>query len=187
MISTGELKRGITIELDGQLFNVLEFQHQKIGRGSAQVKLKLRNLQTGSIVDRTFQAGERFQRARLEHHTVEFLYRDGDNFHFMDTETYEQPVLTIDHLGDDSTLLKEGTHLELLTHEGTPISVEMPITVDLAVAETDPGFKGDTATGGNKPATVETGRTVQVPLFVNMGDVIRIDTRTGQYIERVSK
>ena len=187
MISTGELKKGITIELDGQLYNIVDYQHLKLGRGSAQVRLKLRSLQSGYIVERTFQAGERFQRAHLEHHTVQYLYREDEQYHFMDTETYEQPVLSQEQVGDAVPYLTEGLQLELLTYQGEPISVELPITVELEVAETEPGFRGDTATGGSKPATLETGLTVQVPLFVDVGDVLKIDTRTGSYLERVSK
>jgi elongation factor P len=187
MISTGELKRGITIELDGQLYNILEYQHIKMGRGSAQVRMRLRDVRAGHTIDRTFQAGDKFRRVRLDHHNVQFLYNEGDLYNFMDTESYEQTALSRELLGDAVSYLKDGMTLELLTYGDDPIGVEMPITVDLRVEQTDPGFKGDTASGGNKPATLETGVTVNVPLFVNVGDVIRVDTRTNNYIERVNQ
>ncbi|MER3405832.1 MAG: elongation factor P [Chloroflexota bacterium] len=186
MIGVGELRRGITIELDGQLYTVLEYEHIKMGRGSAQLRLKLRNLRTGATIERTFQASQRFNRVRLDHHNVQFLYSDDDTYHFMDTETFDQMALNREQLGDAVNYLKEGMTLQLLTYEGQPVSVELPITVDLKVEYTEPGFKGDTATGGTKPARLETGLTIQVPLFVNTGDVVRVDTRTGQYLERVS-
>ncbi len=186
MISTGELRKGIVIELDGQLFSILDYQHLKLGRGSAQVRMKLRNLKTGSIIERTVQAGEKFPRVRLDHRTVQFLYKDDDNYVFMDTETYEQITLTGQQLGDAASYLKDGTTLEVLLHDSEPVGVEMPITVDLRVVRTEPGFRGDTATGATKPATLETGLVIQVPLFVNEGEVVRVDTRTGEYLERVS-
>jgi elongation factor P len=172
-------------ELDGQLVSVIEFQHQKIGRGSAQVRMRLRNVRTGAIYDRTVQAGEKWTRVRLDHRTVQFLYREGNNFHVMDQETYDQFALTPAQLGEAVNYLKEGMSLELLSHEGEPVDVELPITVELAVAQTDPGFKGDTATGSTKPASLETGLVIQVPLFVNTGDIVRVDTRTGEYQTRV--
>jgi elongation factor P len=184
LVNTGELRRGIVIELDGELWSVLEYQHLKLGRGSAQVRMKLRNIRTGSNVERTVQAGERFPRIRLDNHTVQFLYADGDDFHFMDTDSFDQIQLTRDILGDNVKWLVENMTLQLSTYGDEPIDIELPITVELEVVETDPGFKGDTATGGNKPAKVSTGATVQVPLFVNQGDRIKIDTRTGAYIER---
>ncbi len=186
MIGVGELRRGITIELDGQLYTVLEYEHIKMGRGSAQLRLKLRNLRTGATIERTFQASQRFNRVRLDHHNVQFLYSDDDTYHFMDTETFDQLALNREQLGDAVNYLKEGMTLQLLTYEGQPVSVELPITVDLKDEYTEPGYKGETATGGTKPARLETGLTIQVPLFVNTGDVVRVDTRTGQYLERVS-
>lgn len=185
MISTGELRKGVMIELDGQLLNILEYQHIKMGRGSAQVRLKLRNVRTGSIVERTFQAGEKFPRARLERQHVQFLYADGDLYHFMDTDTYEQRALTRQQLGNSVNYLTDNLVLDLMNYNDEPVDVELPITVDLRVAHTEPGFKGDTATGGTKPATMETGLVVQVPLFINEGDTIRVDTRSGEYLERV--
>jgi len=185
LISTGDLKRGLTIELDGQLWTVVEFQHIKMGRGSAQVRLKLKNLKTGYNVEKTFQAGEKFQRAVLDHQNVQYLYRDGDHYYFMDTTTFEQLTLSSEQLGDSLNYIKEGNTLDLLSYEGEPIGVELPTGVELEVVETEPGFRGDTAVSGTKPATLETGLVVQVPLFVDTGDKIKVDTRTGEYIERV--
>jgi elongation factor P len=186
MISTGELKKGITIELEGGLYSILDWQHIKMGRGSAQVRLKLRDIRGGHTIERTFQAGEKFVRARLDRRPVQFLYSDGDLYYFMDSESFEQSTLSPDLLGDALNYLKDGMSLEILSYESEPISVEMPNSVELEIAETGPSFKGDTATAGNKPAKLETGITIQVPLFVNTGDVVRVDTRTGEYVERVS-
>jgi len=185
LINVGEIKRGIIIELDGQLQQIIDFQHIKMGRGSAQVRMKFRNVRTGQITERSFQATEKFQRVRLDHRTVQFLYSDGDQYHFMDTESFDQIALTKDQLGDAVNYLKDGLTMELLSYNDQPIGVELPITVDLRIEHTEPGFKGDTATGGTKPATLETGLVVQVPLFVNQGETIRVDTRTGTYLERV--
>lgn len=186
MINVGEIRKGIMIELDGQLYQIVDFQHIKMGRGSAQVRLKLRNVKTGGLVDKSFQATEKFQRVRLDHRTVQFLYSDDDQFHFMDTESFDQLTLSRELLDDAVNYLKENTNLELLSYNDQPIGVEMPITVDLRVVRTEPGFKGDTATGGTKPATLETGLVVQVPLFVNEGETIRVDTRSATYLERVN-
>jgi elongation factor P len=186
MISTGDLRRGAMFELDGQIVSVLDFQHQKIGRGSAQVRMRLRNVRTGAIFDRTEQAGDKWPRVRLDHRTVQFLYREGDNFYVMDQETYDQFALSREQLGDAVHYLRENMTLELLSYENEPVDVELPITVELQVQQTEPGFKGDTATGGSKPATLETGLIIQVPLFVNTGDTVRVDTRTGTYQTRVS-
>jgi len=185
MIDSGELRKGLTIELDDKLYQVLGYQHIKMGRGSAQVKIKLQNLRSGAIVDRGYQAGAKFKRVSLDHRTVQYLYHDEDVYHFMDTTTFEQMALNAEHLGDDVNYLKEGITLELLLYNDEPLAVELPVTVDLEITDTEPGFKGDTATGGNKPAILETGMKILVPLFVNKGDVIRVDTRTGQYLERV--
>jgi len=184
MINTGELKKGFVIELDNELWQVVEYNHLKLGRGSAQVRMKLKNVRTDSNVEKTVQAGEKFPRVRLAHHNVQFLYEDDGQYHFMDTETFDQIASGTDVLGDNVKWLVENMTLDLMTYGDEPIDVELPITVELEIVETDPGFKGDTATGGNKPARVSTGAMVQVPLFVNQGDRIRIDTRTGQYIER---
>jgi elongation factor P len=185
VISTGELRKGVVIELDDDLWQVLDYHHIKMGRGSAQVRIKLRNVKKGSIVERTFQAGDRWPRAQLERRPVQFLYRDGDEYHFMETDSYEQFVLRADQLDDAVNYLKEGMLLDRTAYQGETIGVELPVTVDLVVTDTEPGFAGDTATGARKPATLETGLVVQVPLFVNTGDVVRIDTRTGEYVTRV--
>ncbi|MGH2347347.1 MAG: elongation factor P [Chloroflexota bacterium] len=187
MISTGELKRGISIELDGELFRLLEFNHIKMGRGSAQVRMKLRNLRSGSTTERTVQAGERFQRARLDSSTVQFLYREDDTFHFMNTETYDQIAVPESLIGDDAKFLKETMEVELLSYGDETIAIDLPPNVELKITYTEPGIKGDTASGASKPATLETGAVVQVPLFINMDETIRVDTRSGQYIERVGK
>ncbi|HST88035.1 MAG TPA: elongation factor P, partial [Ktedonobacterales bacterium] len=178
MISTGDLKKGISIEMDGQLFTIVEWQHIKMGRGGAIVRIKLRNLRTGAIIERTFDAGERFQRAYLDRKTVQYSYSDGDTYYFMDNETYEMTPFTEKQLGDAKNYLLDGMQLEVAYYNDEPITVDPPITVDLVVTYTEPGFKGDTATGGTKPATVETGLTVQVPLFVSTGDKIRVKTDT---------
>ena len=185
MISTGEVKKGVIIELDGQLMKVLDWSHIKMARGSAQVRMKLLNVRKGDIVERTFQAGTRWPRARVEQRKVQYLYSDGDTFHFMDTETYDQFTVPAALLGDDARYLVENTEVFVSSHESEILGVDLPVTVDLRVTQTDPGFAGDTATGAKKSATVETGLVVQVPLFVNEGDLLRIDTRTGDYVTRV--
>lgn len=186
MISTGDLKKGISLEMEGQLYTIVDWSHIKMGRGGAIVRIKLRNLRTGSLVERTFDAGERFQRAFLERRPVQYSYNDGDSYYFMDNETYETFPLTTEQLGEAKDYLLDGMRLEIVSYNDEPLSVEMPVTVDLVVTYTEPGFKGDTATGGTKPATLETGKVVQVPLFVTTGDKIRVKTDTGTYVERVS-
>jgi elongation factor P len=186
MIGSGDLRKGITVELDGTLYQVLDYQHIKIGRGSAQLRLKLREVRGGHTIERTFQAGEKFVRARLDYRNMQYLYNDGDLYYFMDEENFEQFPLNLDQLGDAINYLKEGMSLQISSYKGELIGVELPITVELEVVATDPGFKGDTASAGNKPAKLETGITVQVPLFVNVGDVIKVDTRSASYLERVS-
>jgi len=185
MIPVSELRKGVTFEADGQLWRVLEYDHYKPGRGNAMIRTKLRNVRTGSTVSRTFLSGERVQDVRLEHKTVQYLYNDGDYYHFMDTETYEQPALPADTLGDVIPYLKEGTTLELEMYEGEPIGMAPPITVDLRVVDAPPGYAGDTATSASKEVTLETGMKLQVPLFIKTDDVIRVDTRTGAYLTRV--
>ena len=185
MISTGELKKGVVIELEGDLWQILDYHHIKMGRGSAQVRIKFRNVRKQSIVEKTFQAGEKFPRATMERRTAQFLFSEGDDYTFMDTETYDQFVITAEQLGDAKDYIKDGLHLDRVSYEGETLGVELPINLDLKVTETDPGFAGDTATGARKPATLETGLVVQVPLFVSVGDVIRVDTRTGEYKTRV--
>ena len=185
MISSGDLRKGNTIVVDGELVKVLDFQHVKMGRGSAFVRVQMRNLRSGATTERTFQAGSKFEQARLERRRVQYLYDDGDNYTFMDTETFEQPTLGPRILGDAVKYLKEGMSIDLLVYGDEPIDVELPTSVELRVERTDPGVRGDTASGGSKPATLETGAVVQVPLFINEGDVLKVDTRTGAYIERV--
>jgi len=184
VISTGEIKRGITVEIDGQLYQIMEFQHIKMGRGSAQVRMKLRNVRKGDTIEKTVQAGERFQRARLDHRTVQFMYTDGTLYHFMDTKTYEQFALDDRVLGDTTNYLVPNMEVTLDEYQGDPIGLELPASVVMTVADTSVGLKGDTATGATKPATMESGLKVNVPLFVNTGDKIKVDTRTGDYLER---
>ena len=185
MISTGDVKKGVIIELDGQLMKVLDWTHIKMARGSAQVRMKLQNVRKGDIIERTFQAGTRWPRARVEQRRVQFLYSDDTTYHFMDSETYDQFAVNATLLGDDAKFLKENTDVFVSSHDSEILGVELPVTVDLVVTQTDPGFAGDTATGAKKAATVETGLVVQVPLFVNEGDTLRVDTRTGEYVTRV--
>jgi len=185
MISTGDLRKGVTIELDGELWQILDYHHIKMGRGSAQVRITLRNVKRGQTVERSFQAGTKWPRAQLENRPVQFLYRDGDDFHFMDTETYDQFMLGADALGDATQYLKDGMTVDRTAYQGETIGIELPVSVDLLVTSSEPGFAGDTAQGARKPATLETGLVVQVPLFVSEGDTIRVDTRTGEYQTRV--
>ncbi|NLG79036.1 MAG: elongation factor P [Firmicutes bacterium] len=185
MISTNDFHTGLTIELDGEVYTVVDFQHVKPGKGSAFVRSRLKNVKTGYVIERTFRAGEKLPRAHIDYREMQYLYSSGDDNYFMDTSTYEQLVLSNETLGDAKKYLKENMVIGVQMYEGAPIGVELPNFVELAVVDTDPGLRGDTATGGSKPATLETGAVVQVPLFVNVGDVIRVDTRTGQYLERV--
>jgi elongation factor P len=185
LISTGDVKKGVIIELDGHLMKVLDWSHIKMARGSAQVRMKLQNVRRGDIVERTFQAGTRWPRARVEQRNAQYLYRDGGTYHFMDTETYDQFAVSVAMIGDDAKYLLENTEVQVSNHDGEVLGVELPVTVDLRVAQTEPGFAGDTATGAKKAATLETGHVVQVPLFVTEGDVLRIDTRNGEYVTRV--
>jgi elongation factor P len=185
MISTGELRKGVAIELDGDLWQILDYHHIKMGRGSAQVRITLRNIKRGQTVERSFQAGTKWPRAQLDRRPVQFLYRDADEFHFMDTDSYDQFQLSAGQLGDAVQYLKDGMTLDRTSYQGETIGVELPVTVDLAVTRTEPGFAGDTQTGARKPATTETGLVVQVPIFVEEGDRIRVDTRTGDYQTRI--
>ncbi len=185
MISSNDFQTGLTIELDGEIFMVIEFQHVKPGKGAAFVRSKLRNLRSGATTEKTFRAGEKVARALIERKEMEYLYSTGEEFIFMDTENYEQVSLNSNQLGDNLNFLKENMRLLVMVFKGEVIGIEIPNSVELAVVETDPGFKGDTASGGSKPAKLETGFVVQVPFFINEGDILRIDTRTGAYIERV--
>lgn len=185
MISTNDFHTGLTIELDGEVYTVVEFQHVKPGKGAAFVRSRLKNVRTGSITEKTFRAGEKVFRAMIERKEMEYLYNSGEEYIFMDTESYEQITLNLQYLGDNIKFIKENMRLSLLFFKEEIIGLELPYTVELEVMETEPGFKGDTAAGGSKPATLETGLVVQVPFFINKGDVLRIDTRTGDYLERV--
>ena len=185
MINATELRKGVIIEYEGKLYQVVDYQHVKMKR-TALAKVKLRDINAGHTLERSFQSDERLVRARLDSDQMQYLYNDGDLYYFMNEENYEQMPLNKEQLGDALNYLKEGNSVAVTSYKGEVIGVDMPITVELEVTETEPGFKGDTATSGNKPATLETGATIQVPLFINQGDVIKVDTRTGTYIERSS-
>ena len=185
MISTNDFRTGVTIEMEGDVWQVVEFQHVKPGKGAAFVRSKLKNVRTGAVVERTFRAGEKIPRARVDRREMQYLYNDGENYVVMDNENYEQLSLTADQIGDAVKYLKENMNLYVVMFQGQVIGVELPNQVELVVVETEPGIKGDTASGGSKPAKLETGAVVQVPFFINVGDTLRIDTRTGEYIERV--
>ena len=185
MISGSELRKGVIIELEGKLYQVIDYQHIKMKR-TALAKVKLRDMQAGHTIERTFQSDEKFTRARLDYRNSQYLYNDGNLYYFMDEENYEQIALSAGQLGDALNYLKEGIALGISSYKSELVGVELPITVELKVIDTGPGFKGDTATAGNKPAKLETGITIQVPLFINKEDVIKVDTRTGSYLERVS-
>ena len=185
MITSGELRKGLTIELEGKLYQVVDFQHIKMKR-TALVRLKLYDIRAGHTIERTFQSTEKFTRARLDYRGMQYLYNDGNLYYFMDEENFEQVSLDSNQLGDAINYLKEGMSLQISSYQGELIGVELPTAVELQVIDTGPGFKGDTATAGNKPAKLETGITIQVPLFINQGDIIKVDTRDGSYLERVS-
>ncbi|MGB9885867.1 MAG: elongation factor P [Moorellales bacterium] len=185
MISTNDFRTGVKIEVDGELYAVVEFQHVKPGKGAAFVRTKLRNLRTGAVIERTFRAGEKVPQVRVERREMQYLYNDGENYVFMDTSSFEQLSLPREKLEEAAQFLKDDMVVYVLLYEGETIGVELPNFVELKVVRTEPGVRGDTVSGGSKPATLETGAVVQVPLFIEEGDVIRIDTRTGEYIERV--
>ncbi|MBE0466264.1 MAG: elongation factor P [Candidatus Desulforudis sp.] len=185
MISTNEFRTGLTIELDGDPCQVIEFMHVKPGKGSPFVRAKIKNLRTGSIAERTFNAGEKIPRAVMERREMQYLYSDGGNYYFMDTENYDQVGLSSTQLEDGVKYLKENMNIHVVYHKGRVLGVDLPNTVELVVTETTPGIKGDTASGGSKPATLETGVVIQVPFFVEEGDVIQVDTRSGAYLKRV--
>jgi len=182
VISTSDLKRGAMMELDGQIVQVLSYEHQKIGRGSAQVRMKVKNIRSGAIFETTAQAGSKWPRIRLDQRIVQYLYTEAELHYFMDQDTYEQFPLSPAQLGDAVHYLKDGMELDVLMYDDEPVGVDLPLNVVLEVVQTEPGFKGDTATGGTKPATLETGKVVQVPLFVTTGDKIRVKTETGAYV-----
>ncbi len=185
MISTNDFKTGLTIELEREVFQVIEFQHVKPGKGAAFVRSKLKNMRTGAVIEKTFSAGEKIPKARIERREVQYLYNDGKDYNFMDMESYDQLAMDAEQLGDVVKYLKDNMNIQILTFQGKSIGVELPNFVELEVVETAPGIKGDTASGGSKPATLETGAVVQVPFFINVGDKLQIDTRTGHYIKRV--
>lgn len=185
VISTGDLRKGVVIDMDNTLFQITDWEHIKVGRGSAQVRLKLRDLRGGHTVEKTFQAGSKFDDVRVERHVMQYLYADADLHYFMDTETYEQQPFEKEKVGDALPYLSENAEADILFAGDEVIGVELPASVSLRVTQSDPGLKGDTASGATKPATLETGLTVNVPLFVGPGDVLKVDTRTGEYLERV--
>ena len=185
MISTADFRNGLVVVLDGNLFEIAEFQHVKPGKGGAFVRTKFKNVLTGRVYEKTFRAGERMEEARLEERTWQYLYNDGDIFYFMHPETYEQIEIGSDVVGDNAQWMKDNENVNLLFYDGKVIKTSVPITVELKITKSDPGVQGDRSSGATKPATLETGVTVQVPLFVSEGEVIKVDTRTGEYIERV--
>lgn len=185
MISTNDLRTGVTIEIDGEVFTVVDFQHVKPGKGAAFVRTKIKNIKTGQVFEKTFRAGEKLKRAMIERKNMQYLYSSGDTYYFMDTGTFEQIPIAEEIIGESIKYLKDNMEVMVLFYEGMTIGIELPTFVELEVTETEPGFKGDTASGGDKPATLETGAVVQVPLFINKGDVIKVDTRTGEYLSRV--
>jgi elongation factor P len=182
--TTNDLKNGMTLNIDGQLWNVVDFQHVKPGKGGAFVRTKLKNVMSGKVVDRTFNAGVRVEQASVDRREMQYLYREGDDFVFMDTQDYDQPRVSAATVGDAANYLLEEQNVVVAFNEGVPLYVEMPAAVELTVSQTDPGLQGDRSTGGTKPATLETGAQVQVPLFITTGEKIRVDTRTGQYLGR---
>ena len=185
MISSNDFRTGTTIELDGDVFAIVDFQHVKPGKGAAFVRTKLKNVKTGGVVEKTFNAGEKVPRAHVERREMQYMYNDGEAYNFMDNESFEQFMLTKDQLGDGVKYLKDNMNIGVMTFQGKTIGVDLPNFVELKVVETPPGIKGDTASGGTKPATVESGAVVQVPFFVEIGDVLQIDTRSGSYLKRV--
>ncbi len=185
MISAGDFRNGVTIEIEGSVFQIVEFQHVKPGKGAAFVRTKLKNIINGGVVEKTFRPTEKFPQARIDRKEMQYLYADGDMFNFMDTENYEQTALNSDEVGDALKFVKENEMVKVCSYNGKVFAVEPPLFVELEIIDTEPGFKGDTATGATKPATVETGAVVAVPLFVNQGEKIKIDTRTGEYLSRV--
>ncbi len=184
MVSAGDFRNGVTIEFEGGIYVIVEFQHVKPGKGAAFVRTKIKNLKTGAVVEKSFRPNEKFENAHIERKDMQYLYSDGELFHFMDNDTYEQIALNADTLGDSLKFVKETETVKMLSHNGQVFGVEPPLNVILEVTETEPGVAGNTAQGATKPATVETGATLNVPLFVNIGDKLKIDTRTGEYLSR---
>ena len=185
MVSAGDFRNGVTLEMDGNIYQIIELQHVKPGKGAAFVRTKLKNIINGGVVEKTFRPTEKFPTARIDRVEMQYLYNDGDLFYFMNTETYDQIALNNETIGDALKFVKENEMVKVCSHNGNVFAVEAPLFVELEVTDTEPGFKGDTATGATKPATVETGAVVYVPLFVETGDKLKIDTRTGEYLSRV--
>ena len=185
MVSAGDFKNGLTVEIEGNIFQIMEFQHVKPGKGAAFVRTKLRNIINGGVVEKTFRPTEKFDTAHIDRKEMQYLYADGDLYYFMDTETYDQIAVNGETVGDSLKFVKENENVKVMSYQGNVFSIEPPITVELDIIETEPGFKGDTAQGATKPAVVETGAQVMVPLFVEQGDRLKIDTRTGEYLSRV--
>ncbi|MCA1595483.1 MAG: elongation factor P [Chloroflexi bacterium] len=184
-IDTSDFRTGMGLVVDNEVYTLVDFQHVKPGKGGAFVRTKLKNVKNGSTLEKTFRAGEKFQRAHLERKPMQYLYSTGDEFYFMDMDSYEQMAVPAVTLGSDSRYLKEGVEVAVLTHDGRVMGVELPITLELKITQTDPGLRGDTASGGSKPATLETGAVIQVPLFITEGEVVKVDTRTDSYLGRV--
>ena len=184
MITAGDFRNGLTFDMDGNVMQIIEFQHVKPGKGAAFVRTKLRNVITGAVIEKTFNPTDKYPTALVERKEMQYLYNDGELYYFMDMETYEQLPIDASKLGDNFKFVKEEMMCKIMSYKGTVFGVEPPMFVELKVTETEPGFKGDTATGASKPATLETGATIKVPLFVDIGDVLKIDTRTGEYLER---
>ena len=184
MISAGDFRNGITLEIEGNVVQILEFQHVKPGKGAAFVRTKLKNIISGGVIEKTFRPTEKFPAARIDRQEMQYLYSDGDLWHFMNTETYDQIALNTDDIGDSLKFVKENEMVKVCSHNGKVFAVEPPLFVELEITDTEPGFKGDTATGATKPATVETGAVVYVPLFIEQGERIKIDTRSGEYLSR---
>jgi elongation factor P len=184
-VSTAEFKKGLKIQFDGEPYSIVDFQHVKPGKGGAFVRTKLKHMRLGRVIDNTFRAGEKVELVDFDEKRMQFLYRD-DRYHFMDLETYDQISLSREEVGDASDFLKENTEVEILFIDQSPVTVELPNFIELRIEKTDPGIRGDTATGGSKPATLETGAVIQVPLFLNEGDVVKVDTRSGEYLGRVA-
>jgi elongation factor P len=184
MISSSDFRTGVTIEIDNDVWQVVDFQHVKPGKGAAFVRTKMKNVRTGAVVERTFNPGEKLPKAHIDRRDMQYLYESDGSYNFMDNETFDQIALTPEQLGDTIKYLKENMNIAIMFFQGIVIGVDLPTSVELEVVETDPGIRGDTATGGTKPAKLETGCVVKVPLFINIGDVLRVDTRTGEYIER---
>ncbi len=185
MIVAGDFRKGVTVEIDGQVWSIADFQHVKPGKGAAFVRTRLKNVMTGAVLDRTFNPSDKYPKAHIENKEMQYLYNDGELYYFMDTETYEQLPLNHAQVEDAINFIVENQNVNIRFYKGNPFSVEAPNFVELEIVETEPGYKGDTATGATKPAVLETGYKVNVPLFVNQGDRVRVDTRTGEYMERV--